>query len=175
MTIFFLPSIFFWKEYLICSLLQKNEIWCIECYTYSVATRSLYIPCLSLSHTQRSSRRDSVGVVATLLEPPPTKQRRGSLQLPFREHFFNSKGDNSQSKSGEVRSQDDPFVSCMRLPVSCTCRPLPPPSPALFFLLDDSYFPCARCAAPSSPFCFNDLWPFIFNLGEISFLCMVYF
>ncbi|GFS12661.1 pleckstrin-like protein domain-containing family G member 5 [Elysia marginata] len=40
----------------------------------------------------RNSRRDSVGVVPLLLEPPPTKQRRGSLQLPFREHFFNKGG-----------------------------------------------------------------------------------
>ncbi|KAK7487691.1 hypothetical protein BaRGS_00021110, partial [Batillaria attramentaria] len=53
----------------------------------------------------RNSRRDSIGI-PTLLEPPPSKQRRGSLQLPFREHFFNS-----QSKSADVRSFDDPFGS----------------------------------------------------------------
>ncbi|KAH9508764.1 hypothetical protein Btru_049855, partial [Bulinus truncatus] len=56
----------------------------------------------------RSSRRDSVGVVPLLLEPPPNKQRRGSLQLPFREHFFN-KGD-SKSTDG-LKVYDDSFGS----------------------------------------------------------------
>ncbi|CAL1538094.1 unnamed protein product, partial [Lymnaea stagnalis] len=56
----------------------------------------------------RNSRRDSVGVVPLLLEPPPNKQRRGSLQLPFREHFFN-KGD---SKGGDgLKVYDDSFGS----------------------------------------------------------------
>ncbi|KAK0056800.1 pleckstriny domain-containing family G member 5-like isoform X2, partial [Biomphalaria pfeifferi] len=56
----------------------------------------------------RNSRRDSVGVVPVLLEPPPNKQRRGSLQLPFREHFFN-KGD-SKSTEG-LKVYDDNFGS----------------------------------------------------------------
>ena len=78
---------------------------------------------------QRNSRRDSIGI-ATLLEPPPSKQRRGSLQLPFREHFFTSKGDNSQNKSAELRALDDPFVSCMPSTTSTltdlSCVPHPP-------------------------------------------------
>ncbi|CAG5119282.1 unnamed protein product, partial [Candidula unifasciata] len=37
---------------------------------------------------ERSSRRDSLGLVTPLTEAPYSKQRRGSLQLPFREHFF---------------------------------------------------------------------------------------
>ncbi|RUS79073.1 hypothetical protein EGW08_013159, partial [Elysia chlorotica] len=67
----------------------------------------------------RNSRRDSVGVVPLLLEPPPTKQRRGSLQLPFREHFFNKGGGggggggNGDSSKGAdaLKVYDDSFGS----------------------------------------------------------------
>ncbi|XP_012944341.1 pleckstrin homology domain-containing family G member 5 [Aplysia californica] len=62
----------------------------------------------SSKQSGRSSRRDSVGVVPVLLEPPPTKQRRGSLQLPFREHFF-SKTDARTTEALKV--YDDAFGS----------------------------------------------------------------
>ena len=65
-----------------------------------------------------------MGVVPLLLEPPPTKQRRGSLQLPFREHFFNKGGGGGGSGGGggggapdsgkgadALKVYDDSFVS----------------------------------------------------------------
>ncbi|GFN96429.1 hypothetical protein PoB_002293500 [Plakobranchus ocellatus] len=67
----------------------------------------------------RNSRRDSVGVVPLLLEPPPTKQRRGSLQLPFREHFFNKAGLGAAPDSGKggdgLKLNDDNFAKMKRV------------------------------------------------------------
>ncbi|XP_046562415.1 pleckstrin homology domain-containing family G member 5-like isoform X3 [Haliotis rubra] len=55
----------------------------------------------------KNARRESVTQVPVLLEPPPVKQRRGSLQF-----FSISKNENSSGKSGDgLKVYDDSFGS----------------------------------------------------------------